>query len=161
MFNVFYSKLIISGYFVSILLVITGGFFVKKEGASLLLILLGCVIFTNIDAPAKYMANRVITLFHGNFPRLVYYFYEDYMQLKDKETMIPYDNLIKIVEDEEYYYLFQTRQYGIMIRKNSVSCAVESIGLKQFIEEKTGLRWEKPPTIMNINLKALRNAFRR
>ncbi len=161
LFNVFYSRIKIIGFLISVFLVLTGGFIVKREGISLLLIFLGCILFTSLDAPARYMANRVIALFHGSFPLLVYSFYDDYFLLNDKETKISYDSLIKLIEDEKYYYLFQTKQYGIMVRKDSVSGDTAEEGFKEFIGEKAKLKWEKPPTIMSINLKTLIHSLKR
>ncbi len=158
-FSVFYSKVMITEYVLSILLVLTGSFAVKKEGLSILLILLGCILFMNVDAPAKYLANRVIDFFKGTFPILHYCFHDDYLLISEKMTKIKYTDFIKLVEDDDFFYLFQTKQYGIMIKKTSISGNANNISFQDFISQKSDLTWGKPPTILSFNLKNIVQVF--
>ncbi|MCI7726885.1 MAG: YcxB family protein [Clostridiales bacterium] len=158
-FDVFYTSVKLIGAAVSVALVLLGAFAVRTEVLSLLLIFLGCVVFTNLNAPANYTANRVIALFRGKFPILHYSFSETGMLIEGKTPEVKYSGIIRLVEDEEYLYLFQSPQYGSMIKKSSVSGEDELYGLKCFLTEKTQLKWTRPPTILNFNLKSLRELF--
>lgn len=158
-FNVFHTSAKLIGAAVSVALVLLGAFAVKTEVLSLLMIFLGCVIFTNLNAPANYTANRVIALFREKFPTLHYNFSESGMLIEGKAPQIKYSGIIRLVEDEDYLYIFQSPQYGSMIKKSSVSGEDELYGLKCLLSEKTQLKWTRPPTILNFNLKNLREMF--
>lgn len=159
LFNIFYAKIKILGMILSVVFVLLGGFVVKSEGLSLVVIFLGCILFTNLNAPSRYIANRVIALFRGSYPTLNYSFFENRMELKD--SMILYSELIQLVEDEEYYYLFQSSQFGWMLPKNSVKGEKNKFEFRDFISKKTGLKWRRPPTILNLNLDTLRRAWKK
>lgn len=156
-FNIFQMPVKLAGVLISVLLVLAGGFAVKSEGLSLLLIFLGCVLFTNLNAPANYLANRVIALFHGRFPVLHYSFSETGMKIEDKKPETTYSAFIRLVEDEDYLYLFQSSQYGTMVKKSTVQGDGEADGLKMFLTEKTSLKWVAPPSVLSFNLKHIRS----
>lgn len=158
-FNVFHTKVKLAGVSLSVLLVLLGAFAVKAEALSLLMIFFGCVLFTNLNAPANFTANRVIALFQGKFPTLHYRFSPEGMWIDGKEPAVKYNKIIRLVEDDEYLYLFQSPQYGSMIKKSTV-CGDEGIyGLRDLLTQKTGLKWTRPPTILNFKLRNLRNMF--
>ena len=156
-FNLYQMPVKLAGAAVSVALVLLGGFAVKSEGVSLLLIFLGCVLFTNLNAPASYLANRVIALFHGKFPVLRYSFSDTGMRVNGKEPETAYSGFSRLAEDEDYLYLFQSPQYGTMVKKSTVQGDGEADGLKRFLTEKTGLKWDTPPTVLNFRLRHLRN----
>ena len=95
-------------------------------------------------APANYLANRVIALFHGRFPVLHYSFSETGMKIEDKKPETTYSAFIRLVEDGDYLYLFQSSQYGTMVKKSTVQGDGEADGLKRFLTEKTSLKWVAP-----------------
>lgn len=156
-FNVFQLPVKLVGVVISVLLVLAGGFAVKSEGLSLLLIFLGCVLFTNLNAPANYLANRVIALFHGKFPVLHFSFSEAGMRIEDREPETAYSAFIRLVEDEDYLYLFQSSQYGTMVKKSTVQGDGGVCEFKRFLTEKTGLKWVAPPSVLSFNLKHIRS----
>ena len=158
-FNVFHTTAKIVGAAVSVALVLLGGFVVKQEVPSLLLIFLGCVLFTNLNAPANFTANRVIALFKGKFPTIRYRFTADGMYVNNKADPVPYSSFIRLVEDENYFYLFQSTQYGSMIRKDTVGGDGSTYNLRDMLEERTGRKWTRPPTMLNFKLKNIRELF--
>lgn len=155
-YNVFHTSAKLMGLAISVALVLLGAFAVKAEVLSLVLIFLGCVLFTNLNAPANFTANRVIALFQGKFPELHYTFSPSGMLIEGRTPEVSYSDFIRLVEDEEYLYLFQSPQYGSMIRKDTVSGEDDLYGFMNFLSEKTRLKWTRPPTILNFNLKKIR-----
>lgn len=158
-YGIFYRKVKLIGFALSVALVLVGGFLVKSEGLSLLLIFLGCILFTNMNAPANFTANRVIALFKGKFPTLNYSFGPEGFGIDGREETIKYKKLMRLVEDDEYFYLFQSPQYGSMLKKSSVQGKDGAIGLRKMLEEKTKLKWTKPSTVFNFGLKDLKELF--
>ena len=64
---------------------------------------------------------------------------------------------IRLVEDGDYLYLFQSSQYGTMVKKSTVQGNGEADGLKRFLTEKTSLKWVAPPSVLSFNLKHIRS----
>lgn len=158
-YNVFHTTAKVTGAVIAVALVLVGGFVVKQEAVSLLLVFLGCVLFTNLNAPANFTANRVISLFRGKFPTIRYRFTSKGMQVNDKAEPVPYSKFIRLVEDENYFYLFQSPQYGSMIRKDTVAGAGSTYNLRDMLQEQTGLKWTRPPTALNFKLKNIQELF--
>lgn len=158
-YSIFHRKVKLAGFAASVALVLIGGFLVEGEGLSLLLIFLGCIMFTNMNAPANFTANRVIALFNGRYPTLKYSFGPDGFGIEGKEKKIKYGSLMRLVEDDEYLYLFQTPQYGSMLKKSSIQGDDGAAGFRRMLENKTGLKWTKPSTFYNFGLKDLRELF--
>lgn len=151
--DVFHPSIKLCGAGLAVALVLIGAFAVKTEALSLLLIFIGCVVFTNLNAPGDFIANRVNSLFHGKYPTLFYQFSEDSFLVVGSKQSVPYKKLIKLVEDDEYIYLFQSSRYGNMIKKSSVQGTDKLCGLRDHLAEKTGLKWRRPPTILNFRLQ--------
>ena len=79
------------------------------------------------------------------------------MKIEDKKPETTYSAFIRLVEDEDYLYLFQSSKYGTMVKKSTVQGDGEADGLKRFLTEKTSLKWVAPPSVLSFNLKHIRS----
>ena len=107
------------------------------------LLFLACIVIANIDAPAEYAANRVAEMTGGRYPRLSYHFFDSGYRIADTKVSVSYRSLSCLAEDEDHLYLFQTPQYGNMLKKSTIQGADGVEGLKKMLGEKTGLKWKK------------------
>lgn len=158
-FNIFHVKAKLIGVVLSIVLVVLGGLAVSNNALSIVLIFSGCVLFTNLNAPANFTANHVAACFHGEFPTLSYFFSPSYFKVGGNDKEIPYEKLVRLAEDQDYLYLFQSSRYGFILKKATINGEDGIEGFKSFLTRETGLKWRKPPTLMNFNLMNLKELF--
>lgn len=67
---------------------------------------------------------------------------------------IPFDKIDRLVEDDQYFYLFQSRQMAVMIPKGSLLPANPERFAKVLAKE-TGKDWQQPKSLWGLNLKDL------
>lgn len=136
----------------AIILIITG----VSAGSSAALILclfLGCIILTNLNAKAESVADQVAKSLNGHYPQLKYSFTENGFTDGEDRPEVPYVSLIRLIEDNDYLYLFISKASGYMIEAKTIQGTGGEHELKKLISEKSGLNWTSPPTILNISLK--------
>ena len=124
-----------------------------SSAAMILLLFLGCILLTNLNTKAASIADEVKRALHGKFPELTYSFSEIGFLDGPERPETPYTSLIRLIEDNEYYYLFVSKASGYMIEINSVAGEGGSEGLKRLLSEKSGCEWTKPVTIATLRLK--------
>jgi len=133
------------------------GFFggLNLQGASVS-VFLGCLCLWFSKAPAQVTANRMVDAIRGKYPRTELYFREEEVAVTDgKEWFyMPYSMIQRVVQDKEYYYLWLTRATSYMIDKATVDPA-DLKAFQSFLEGKTGLLMEYPPSLLRFNLSAV------
>ena len=67
---------------------------------------------------------------------------------------IPFDKIDRLVEDDQYFYLVQSRQMAVMIPKGSLLPANPERFAKVLAKE-TGKDWQQPKSLWGLNLKDL------
>lgn len=67
---------------------------------------------------------------------------------------IPFDKIDRLVEDDQYFYLFQSRQMAVMIPKGSLLPANPERFAK-VLAKATGKDWQQPKSLWGLNLKDL------
>ena len=67
---------------------------------------------------------------------------------------ISFDKIDRLVEDDQYFYLFQSRQMAVMIPKGSLLPANPERFAKVLAKE-TGKDWQQPKSLWGLNLKDL------
>lgn len=155
-YNIFRTKEKIIIIIVAIALAVGGIFTVQHSKAvALVLMFLGCVIFANLDAPADYTANQVISMFHNDYPILTYIFSPTFFLVQNSEEEISYKKIIKLIEDSDFIYIFLSEQYGIMIKSSSVHGENGLDGFKEFLCKKTNLKWEKQPSFFSFRISKI------
>jgi len=154
-YNIFQIRKLAFTIALSLFLAICGVLLGAQNNASaLILVFLGCIIYTNKYVPATVTANKVIRVFNGKFPVLSYRFTENDIFLGEAK-ITDYKNLICLVEDESYLYFFQTSQYGIMVPKASVNGNNGAAGLRELVSKNTNLSWQRPNSLLNFNIGKL------
>ena len=81
------------------------------------------------------------------------YFSEDGFTDGEDRPVIPYDRLFRLVEDEQYLYLFTGKATGYMLERGSVRGEQASGGLMQFLSGRSGLSWTKPFSLLTFRLR--------
>ncbi len=150
-FNIFkYKTKIAIICFCAGLLVIGLALLNTFKALAVILVFLACIIYANQDAGADYTANMVIDMFKSHYPKLKYVFTQSGYKINDNEKILKYKDVIKLVEDDEYLYIFQTEQYGIMIKASTVYGDEGLQGFKDFISKETKLRWTKQNRFLSM-----------
>lgn len=117
-------------------------------------LIFGCILLTGLNTRARYNAKKICTQMKGDYPKSDYSFDDKDFRFYDKGEPIPYSNLIRLVEDKEYMYLYISRESAYMVEKASVSDDGAE-GLKALLEKASGLKWTKPVTLMNFGFRSL------
>lgn len=102
-------------------------------------------MFGSMNHRAASQSRQVIKGLNGLTPEVLYSFESDYFIVcAGKSTgRIEYSNLIKLLDDGKYLYIFQEMANAYMVpysefEENDLS------ELKERICEKSGLEWKKP-----------------
>ena len=134
---------------------IIAGAFSGSSAALVFLLFLGCVLLTNLNSKALSVADQVEKAMHGSFPELHYSFSEDRFTDGPERPEVLYSALIRLIEDNDYLYLFASKSSGYMIETASVTGDGGAEGLKRLISEKSGCEWKRPLTLATLKLKDL------
>lgn len=120
------------------------------------IVFLGCLCLWFCKAPAQMTANRMIAAIAGAYPRTELYFCRDGVEITDGSGWfhMPYQLIQRVVQDNKYLYLFLSASTSYMIDKSRVEPG-DLPGFQRFLEERTGLLAETPPTLFRLNIAAL------
>ena len=82
------------------------------------------------------------------------------MELSGEGSMkLAYPKFQRLIEDEQYLYLFLGRQSVCMVEKDGVEGGSPE-ELKAFVARLTGLSWQRNRSLLTMNLADLRQALR-
>ena len=117
---------------------------------------IGCMLWYFSDFPARVTAVRMNQAIGKKYPKVEYYFFEKEASITDgKEWFhMPYHIVQRFFEDKEYWYLFLTTNISYMIPKETLKKG-DASKFTTFIENRTGLKAEKPVAVMNLSLKTI------
>ncbi len=127
--------------FLASLLFIALAFYVGTDKPyGILILVMGCFALTNIDAPARNRAKKTIAALKGYEPKMKYSFETDAFTCTtvNEENRFPYTSLIRMSEDDRFFYLFPDRASAFLIEKASVTPG-DAEKLKAFLEKKAGI----------------------
>ena len=84
---------------------------------------------------------------------LSYIFLEDSFTTNTgkEKTTVRYSELIRLVPDEKYLYLFTNRKNAYMICRETVN-PQNAEALMEFLREKSSLEWKRPFSFLRLNL---------
>ena len=124
-------------------------------------VFLGCLCLWFSKAPAQVTANRMVEAIRGKYPRTELYFREEEVAVTDGKDWfyMDYEVIQRVVEDKGYFYLWLSHATSYMVDKATLEPADQK-AFKAFLEAKTGLLTEAPPTLLRFNLGALRRRVR-
>lgn len=126
-----------------------------SAAASVLCLFAGCWVCVSTDIPARVRADKVIAGMHKKYPYTEYAFSADHFTLTAGEAHadIPYQKLIRLVEDADYLYLYISRMSAYMIDKSTASPDIAA--LRELAAGGSGLRWTRPNSFLRFNLRSL------
>ena len=114
-----------------------------------LCLLVGCAMFAMPDFLSRVAAEGVI-MQRGGAESTVNAGGVDV----ENGAHISFDQIDRLVEDDQYFYLFQSRQMAVMIPKGSLLPANPERFAKVLTKE-TGKDWQQPKSLWGLNLKDL------
>ncbi len=140
------------------------GFIVQMEGAiQILLLAIGGIGIVNIGASGKYYANENIKIIEkngGRYPCTTITFTDNDMKITESgvahnSSNLSYGKIIRLVEDKDYLYLFVNKMAAYMLPLSEITGNQEPDTFKSFIEQKTGLRFSPPFSLMTWRFNLL------
>ena len=120
-----------------------------------LLLLIGCVLSTNLYAAPKHIADEVIRRFNGRLPVLCYSFGADRFTVNTSSVPVCYDSVFLLADDKKYLYIFLTPETGYMMNKASVSGEGGYEGLVKTLEEASGRTTRHTVRLSEVSLKTM------
>lgn len=128
--------------------------------ARALLLMFGAWFVVSRDFPAAVRADRAISERKAALPAMEYGFGADKLHLKGEGSMdIPYKKLTRLAEDNEYLYLFVSRNSVCMMERASVKPA-KTEELMSFVADRTGLAWRREKPFLSMSIYDIRQALR-
>ena len=118
-----------------------------------LCLLVGCVMFAMPDFLSRVQAEGVIMQRGGAETRVACRIHEGGVYVENG-AHIPFTRIDRLVEDDEYFYLFQSRQMAVMLPKAGLTPASPE-RLAKFLAKKTGKSWQRPRSLWSLTLKDL------
>lgn len=118
-----------------------------------LCLMIGAWLFVTPDFPSKVRAEGVIQHRGGQKSSVTLTFDGKAIGIGNGQ-MIPYTAADRLIEDERYYYIFRDKQTAVMVPKGGVTVG-DPASFRDYIEEKTGKKFETNKNLMNMNLKDL------
>ena len=159
-YNTFQVKRKIILFLIAVAMIIYGVYtFSTGMITSYFCLFLGCVIIPGMNVRAKSNAKKIIAQLNNNFPSSQYYFSSTGFKDSEKSKEIPYRDLIRLIYDDRYLYLYISEEAAYMVNNASVFGENGLTGLKSLLSDKTGLNWKKPSTFWNFNIDSLRKLF--
>ena len=127
--------------------------------AGLVFVMVGCFMFTSMDMPARSEADDVKKALGGKYPQNKYEFFDKHFVLyASMQDIINYSRIVKLVEDNQYCYLYIEKEASYMLEKFSLGNELNEF--KAFMSKATGLQWQQPYSFATFNLKAMIRLFK-
>lgn len=120
----------------------------------LVCLLAGCMLITGLNVPYRVQAKKLCEQMGGHFPESAYTFDETGFRDGEKSSLTSYKQLIALVDDKAYLYLYISKFSAYMVDKSTVSGG-DAEGLKQYLAKQTGLDWRRPNTLLNFRFRSL------
>lgn len=152
-FNVFQTKKQIALILISIFMILLGGSGVAGYAAAAVLIPSGCWLLMSLNSFPKSDARKIAASFGGCFPESGYRIGKDGISIDagGKKNHLDYADLIRLVEDDDYFMFFASPQVGYLIDKTSIP--TEELGrFSAYIQEATGLGWLRSRAWYSVSL---------
>jgi hypothetical protein len=125
-----------------------------------LLLLFGAWFLVSRDFPASVRADKALSERKAALPGMEYVFDQDKVHLTGEGSMdIPYDKFTHLVEDNDYLYLFVSRNSVCMMERASLK-PPQIMDFARFLEEKTGLTWRREKPFLSMSIYDIRQALR-
>ncbi len=142
-------------FLISLVLIWIGLFSSINSSVSIVCLLFGCWMVVSIDQPPKNRSKRIIRDIAGNYPNAEYLFHENTISVRNEDgsEQINYDDIFRIIEDDQYIYLFINKYSAYMFSRESIM--PNDIEFQAYLQDKIGLKFTKPLSLASINLLSL------
>lgn len=137
----FNKKAILLQIGIGAIMILLGVFTTINIVVNVLLIVFGCALALGWREIPKMNAEKTLEDFKGELPETSFTFFEDSFTTKsgEFEKITPYSEIIRIVNDTKYNYLFISKESAFILSKNKE--LDEEKKFRSFICDKTQLNW--------------------
>lgn len=137
----FNKKAILLQIGIGAIMILLGVFTTINMVVNVLLIVFGCALALGWREIPKMNAEKTLEDFKGELPETSFTFFEDSFTTKsgEFEKITPYSEIIRIVNDTKYNYLFISKESAFILSKNKE--LDEEKKFRSFICDKTQLNW--------------------
>lgn len=118
-----------------------------------LCLMAGAWMIASLNQLPKHKAKKLIDSADGKLPKSSYTFEERSIRIKSTGASgsITYDQIVRLVEDDDYFYLFINRNAAYMIAKKSAEPSAKE--LRKFIAEHTELQWTANSPLWRMSVR--------
>lgn len=125
-----------------------------------IVLIMGAWLMVSLDFPSQMNADKSLEVRHGILPKMEYAFGNSGVEVSGEGTMmLKYKQLIRLVEDANYLYLFSSPEAVCMIARSSIK--PDDKKLMDFLSEKTGLEWKTEKSFFFLNLYDIRQILQK
>ena len=150
-------------YLLALILIIVGvaGIVMMRPIFAVTLVLGGYMLL-RAEGAARAVAERMLAYYNDKFPTLKFDFRENdvFVVAPNESGSMQYDIFVRLAESKEYFFLFNGDQSAYSIKKTDLAAGEES-EFKTFLEEKTGLAFERGTSLLQKILAAHHHAANR
>ena len=136
-----------------VILILCGIYAGFNTAKGVICILMGAFLFPIATKSESSQARQILQVMKGRVLTMEYSFEKDKFICKtlNGETECGYNTIIRLVEDNDYMYLFQKTTQACMIDKKTLTPATPT-AFKRELSEATGMKWERPKSLMSLKL---------
>lgn len=133
-----------------------GLFVVQDKTASILCCLFGCWMLVSWNQIPLFRANKIIRECGGQFFKTSYSFDDNGIAIHNEQldSTLDYRRIIRLVQDESYFYLFISNEGAYMIPRSAIT-PNEPLQFAQMLESKTGLSFIENRSVFLLSRKSL------
>lgn len=106
--------------------------------------MIGCLLLPLWRKSNSLTCSRIARILHNKVLSMEYRFDHENVtcSIRGSTSVVPYHDLIRLVETDQYYFLFQNRNKAIMVERNSIQPGQDS-RLRTLLERGSGLTFTR------------------
>lgn len=111
----------------------------------------GAWLIVSLDFPSKVRAERVLQQ-QGEQPSKVRYRFNDTGIYVENGAHLKYEQVGRLIEDDEYFYIFQDRQFAVMVPKTAL-LPDSPERFHKYIARQCGMEWKRGDSLLMVDRK--------
>lgn len=111
----------------------------------------GAWLIVSLDFPSKVRAERVLQQ-QGEQPSKVRYRFNDTGIYVENGAHLKYEQVGRLIEDDEYFYIFQDRQFAVMVPKTAL-LPDSPERFHKYIVRQCGMEWKRGGSLLMVDRK--------
>lgn len=138
----------------AVIMVVCGAF--TGGGIGTLFVAFGCILAVSSDITGRWRVDQTIKAMNGRTIDVRYEFYDRYFLTYSKgdPQRYEYRDLIVLMEDDAYFYLYPNQLQVYMIEADSLE-PDEREAFRKLAGSAAGLTWLRPLSLLSANLKGI------